>query len=187
MQRSVYQENIRDLKNRPGNMSERQRELSVPEALGEATIVVPAGETIFLDIRLESVHEGILATVSLETTARGECGRCLEIFEEPVELEFQELFAYSSEDADEYGVHGDHVDLEPPLRDAVVLALPFQPVCRPDCPGIDPVTGEKRQDGAAEEPIDGLDPRWSALTAFTASTDSGKDDSSEPASPREKR
>ncbi|MEB4613278.1 YceD family protein [Leucobacter sp. M11] len=157
-------------------MREREREIVVPDQLGEGLIHVPAGEQLFLDVRLESVHEGILATVSVETTAHGECGRCLEAIQRPVELEFHELFPYDRQEADEYGVQDDSVDLESPLRDAVVLALPFQPVCRPDCPGLDPVTGEKRQDGAAEESLGEVDPRWAALTAFTASTDSGTGD-----------
>lgn len=176
MKQTLYQENIRDLKHRSGEMREREREIVVPEQMGEGLLRVVAGETMFLDVRLESVHEGVLATVSVETTARGECGRCLESIEQPVELEFHELFPYDRQEADEYGVHGDHVDLEPPLRDAVVLALPFQPVCRPDCPGLDSETGEKRQEAAAGESLGEVDPRWAALTAFTASTDSDAGD-----------
>lgn len=186
MAQSVYFENVRDLIDRPGGMRERERTLTVPERLGEALITVPAGESMHLDVRLESVHEGILATVSAQTTAHGECGRCLEPFTEELEVEFQELFAYSLDEVHEYGVHGDHVDLEPPLRDAVVLSLPFQPVCRPDCPGIDPVTGEKRQEGDVEADADEIDSRWAALSALMTTTDSGDDENaSDPHQPRE--
>src|SRR5690606_18681323 len=134
----VYEENVRDIAHRPGEMRERERGFDIPEGFGEALAVVPAGERMDLEIRLESVHEGILAAVRVETTMHAQCGRCLQNFTAPFEVEFQELFAYTPTEADEYGVHGDHVNLEPPLRDAVVLALPFQPVCRPDCPGLDP-------------------------------------------------
>lgn len=175
MAQSVYLENIRDLINHPGDMRERERTIVVPEQLGESLITVPAGESMHLDVRLESVHEGILATVDAQTTAHAECGRCLEPFTENLEVEFQELFAYSRDDVHEYGVHGDHVDLEPPLRDAVVLSLPFQPVCRPDCPGIDPVTGKKRQDGGVEEAPERFDSRWEALSSLMKPTDSGSD------------
>lgn len=175
MAQSVYLENVRDLINRPGEMRERERTITVPETLGEALITVPAGESMHLDVRLESVHEGILATVEAHARAHAECGRCLEPFTEDLEVEFQELFAYSVTEADEYGVHGDHVDLEPPLRDAVVLALPFQPVCRPDCPGIDPVTGEKRQDGDVEVGRDEIDSRWAALSALVETEDGSTD------------
>ena len=169
----VYEENIRDLLHRPGEMRERSRSFAVPEKLGEALAEVPEGAELALDVRLESVHEGILASVEVRTTMRAECGRCLREFTTPFEVEFQELFAYTPTEADEYGVHGDHVDLEPPLRDAVVLALPFQPVCRPDCPGLDPESGELREAEAAAVPDAEIDPRWAALARFTAEDERG--------------
>lgn len=157
-------------------MRERERTLVVPEAFGEGLMRVPAGEQMHLDVRLESVHEGILASVTAKTRAHAECGRCLEPFTESCEVEFQELFAYSSDDVHEYGVHGDHVDLEPPLRDAVVLSLPFQPVCRPDCPGLDPVTGEKRLEADGTMQSEEVDERWAALSALITSADAELDE-----------
>lgn len=176
---SAYRENIRDILNKPGEMRERERQLTVPEHLGEALARIPAGETMDLDIRLESVHDGILASVDVETTMHAECGRCLTDFTTPFQVEFQELFAYTPSEADEYGVHGDHVNLEPPLRDAVVLALPFQPVCRPECPGLDPETGELRDTEAAATPSAMIDPRWAALVEFQADNERGSDEQSE--------
>ena len=164
----VYEENIRDLMHRPGEMRERERDIIVPEHFGEGLAVVPAGETIHLEERFESVHEGILATVTAHIRYVAQCGRCLTEFAAKGKVDFVELFAYTPSEADEYGVHGDHVNLEPPLRDAIVLALPFQPVCRPDCPGLNPETGEVR---TAEEVADAeqvLDPRWAALAEFQA-------------------
>ncbi|NLB46425.1 MAG: DUF177 domain-containing protein [Microbacteriaceae bacterium] len=163
----VYEEPIRDIVGRPGEMRERTRTIAVPEPFGEALAVIREGEPLDLDVRLESVHEGILVSATARTTMHAECGRCLQDFAAPFEVEFQELFAYTPTEADEYGVHGDHVNLEPPLRDAVVLALPFQPVCRPDCPGLDPETGELRDAEVAAEP-DVVDPRWAALAGFLA-------------------
>ncbi|MDA3148011.1 DUF177 domain-containing protein [Leucobacter sp. UCMA 4100] len=153
---------------RPGEMRERERDVVTPEHFGEGLAVVPEGETIHLDMRLESVHEGILATVVADIRYVAECGRCLTEFAAKGKVDFTELFAYTPTEADEYGVHGDHVNLEPPLRDAIVLALPFQPVCRPDCLGLNPETGEKR---TAEEVADAeqiIDPRWAALAEFQA-------------------
>ena len=164
----VYQENVRDIINRPGEMRERERTIVAPEGFGEALATIPAGESLDLEVRLESVHEGILVSARVETTMHAECGRCLEPFTAPFEVVFQELFAYTPTEADEYGVHGDHVDLEPPLRDAVVLALPFQPVCRPDCAGLDPESGELRDAEAAAESAVPLDPRWAALSGLLA-------------------
>ncbi|WP_052460591.1 YceD family protein [Microbacterium gorillae] len=151
----------------PGEM--REFTLSVPlrEKWGEGMIAVPAGAEIEMDVRLESVHEGILVTADLATTAEGECSRCLREMTEGVEVEFQELFAYSGDEAADFEVQDDHVDLEIPVRDAIVLSLPFQPVCQPDCPGLDPITGERlaaQPDERASAPID---PRWAALQGLT--------------------
>lgn len=167
----VYEENIRDLLNRPGEMRERSRSLAVPERFGEALAQVPEGQSLDLEVRLESVHDGILVSARARTAMRAECGRCLREFESPLEVEFQELFAYTPSEADEYGVHGDHVDLEPPLRDAVVLALPFQPVCRTDCPGLDPESGELRDAQAVASPVADIDPRWAALAGLVPEED----------------
>ena len=117
-------------------------------------------------MKLEGLHEGILVSAEIETEATGECVRCLDPVSIPVQVEIQELFAYSLDEAFDFAVRDDHVDLEPVVRDAVVLALPFQPVCRPDCPGLDPETGEKLADNPERSPREVLDPRWAALEGF---------------------
>ncbi len=138
---------------------------------GEGLVAVPAGETVVVDVRLEAIHEGILATGSASSRYEGECGRCLEPVAEPVEVEFQELFAYPGTAEGDVEVHDDRVDLEIPVRDAIVVSLPFQPVCRPDCPGLDPVTGERRADGAVGPAAAPVDPRWAALARLASETE----------------
>ncbi|MBS1675012.1 MAG: DUF177 domain-containing protein [Actinobacteria bacterium] len=147
----------------------REHRLTIPltERWGEGLVSVAEGEQLDLDVRLESVHEGILVTGEVDVTYRGECGRCLNPIEEPVEVEFQELFAYPGEEANDFEVQDDHVDLETLVRDAVVLALPFQPVCQPDCPGLDPETGERLTGSTGKEQDAPLDPRWAALQQIT--------------------
>lgn len=159
---------VRDLIGHPGLMKELSVDLPAPAQWGEALVAVREGESLELDLRFESVHEGILVTGELATLARGECGRCLDDIALDVEVEFQELFAYHRDEACEYDVQDDHVNLEPIIRDAVVLALPFQPVCRPDCPGLDPQTGLKLADGTELTPTTVRDPRWDALTNFAS-------------------
>src|SRR5690606_15233206 len=121
------------------------------------------GTPVVVDARLESVHEGILVTADIQTEYSGQCGRCLTDIREPVEVEFQELFAYPGSEASDLEVQDDHVDLETEVRDAVVLSLPFQPVCRPDCLGLDPETGERLVEPAGKTPDEPIDPRWAAL------------------------
>ncbi|QEO16291.1 DUF177 domain-containing protein [Agromyces intestinalis] len=155
----------------------RETRLTVPasEQLGEGLVAVREGSEIDLDVRIESVHEGVLVSAEVDAVAEGECGRCLIDIALPVEVEFQELFAYNSGEAFEYEVQDDHVDLESLIRDAVVLALPFQPVCRPDCPGLDPETGLRLADHPELVTPEQRDPRWAALAGFQASGDDGSD------------
>ncbi|MFB9958424.1 YceD family protein [Agromyces bracchium] len=160
-------------------MREQELDVPAPEQFGEGLVSVRQGSELALDVRLESVHEGILATAEVDATAEGECGRCLIDIALPVRVEFQELFAYHSGEAFEYEVQDDHVDLEPLIRDAVVLALPFQPVCRPDCPGLDPETGQRLADHPELVTPEENDPRWAALAGFTASEDEGADAASD--------
>ncbi len=54
-------------------------------------------------------------------------------------------------------------DLEPALRDAVVLALPLAPLCTDDCPGLCVECGGRRADLAPDHGHETLDPRWAAL------------------------
>ena len=85
-------------------------------------------------------------------------------------MSFQELYAYAhsttdeTTDEDEVGrMQGDLIDLEPELRDAVVLALPNHPLCREDCPGLCPECGAHWDDLPADHSHRQVDPRWAAL------------------------
>jgi uncharacterized protein len=164
---------------RPGSMARVQRTIEAPADLGTDVIAVPQGAPVELELRLESVVEGVLVTGSASATATGACVRCLEPASLEVGVQFQELFAYADraahlhqvgddEDAaEEHTLEGDLFDLEPVLRDAVVPALPFQPVCRDDCPGLCSECGAFLADDPTHH-HDVIDPRWSALTALAA-------------------
>jgi uncharacterized protein len=170
-----YDVPVFDLMHRPGEMRERAEDIVVDDELATAVIGVRKGSILQLDARLESLHDGILVSGRVDAIASGECVRCLIDVEIPVRVEFQELFAYSFDEAFDYTVHDDHVNLEPVVRDAVVLALPFQPVCRPDCPGLDPETGERLADFPDREPREVLDPRWAALQGYEAAESQTQD------------
>lgn len=164
----------RELVRRPGAMTETSRSVSAPDRIGTDVIAVGAGDTVDLDLRMESVMEGVLASGSVRATATGMCVRCLDEVEIPVDVRFQELFAYpdraahhqevaADEDDDEgYVLEDDQMDLEELIRDAVVTALPFQPVCRDDCPGLCSECGARLADDP-DHHHDVIDPRWSAL------------------------
>jgi uncharacterized protein len=160
----VLQISVHDLINKPGTMREKQLDVVIDEPMANFAIGIPAGSTIEIDARFESVHEGILVTGDAFATASGECSRCLDPIDSAVEVEFQELFAYSGTSEDDFVVENESIDLDQVIRDAVVLSLPFQPVCSAGCKGLCVTCGAKLNEDpqhAHEAPVD---PRWNALT-----------------------
>jgi uncharacterized protein len=164
----------RDLPRRPGAMRTVERTVPAPDGFGLELIGVPPRADLTLNLRLESVSEGVLVSGTVTGQVEGECGRCLRPISETLEVEIQELYAYAhsttdeTTDEDEVGrLHGDLIDLEPALRDAVVLALPTNPLCREDCPGLCSECGVPRDELPADHSHQAIDPRWAALTDMT--------------------
>ena len=166
------------LPRRPGSMITVRRTAPAPEGMGVALARVAAGSPIELDLRLESVLEGVLVTGTADLAVVGECARCLDPLEWDEAVDISELFAYPPTDArgaivaepaddDEPlpMLHDDCVDLEPTLRDAIVLGLPLSPLCRDDCAGLCAECGI-RLDAAPDHQHDRTDPRWAALAAL---------------------
>jgi uncharacterized protein len=143
----VFEFNTHELPRRAGEMKEYQLDLEILEPIGVPLVSVPAGDVIELDLRLESVTEGVLLSADLYAIAKGECIRCLDPVEITVERKIQELYRYEPskdsgkkgkkskrasdddvdlEEDDELWMDGNVMDLEPPIRDAVVLDLPLK-------------------------------------------------------------
>ena len=160
---SPYVIPVHDIMHKAGAMREFKLDIEVPSALGDAIVTVSEGTELDLDLRLESVHEGILATGEVFVDAEGECSRCLDPLIVPIEVDFQELFAYSLTNEDDFVVDDEQIDLEQVIRDAVVLSLPFQPVCRKNCLGLCPDCGVKLAENPHHVHETAADPRWSAL------------------------
>lgn len=181
----------RELGRRPGALKRLSRTVEAPEDLANEVIGVPVGAPVELDLRMESVMEGVLVTGTARAPLRGECVRCLEPLESEIEADFQEMFSYpeaegrsratdggdEAEDEEETLVlEGDLFDLEPVLRDAVVLALPMQPVCREDCPGLCSQCGARLADDPDHHHEEAVDIRWAALQGLAGTIrDGGKD------------
>ena len=128
---------------RPGSMMTVVETVPSPLRIGLDLIAIDEGAPLDLDLRLESVSEGVLVSGTMSAPTAGECARCLMPVTGRVEIDLTELFAYPSSatdettDADEVGrVVDDTVNLEQPIIDAVGLALPFVPLCGPDCVGL---------------------------------------------------
>ncbi|MDH2416937.1 YceD family protein [Nocardioides sp. CER19] len=166
----------RDLGRRPGSQRELTRSAPAPADLGIEVLSVPAGTPVELDLRLEAVMDGVLVTGEAHAALEGECVRCLEPITDEVDVTFQELYLYDDTrdaasveeegDDDVSMLDGDLLDLEPVLRDAVVLALPFQPLCQDDCPGLCPECGARLADDPDHSHEAAIDPRWAGLSGL---------------------
>jgi uncharacterized protein len=163
----------RELGRRPGSMRLVQRTASAPAGLGLVDLIgVPVGADLELDLRLESVMDGVLVSGVVTAPVSGECGRCLGDVSDTLAVRIQELFVYpeaSTEHDDEDEVaqlQGDLLDLTATLRDAVVLALPINPLCNEDCQGLCITCGERLEDLPEDHSHDQTDARWGALAGL---------------------
>jgi len=122
-----------------------------PASLGAGMVGVPEGAELELDIQLERVTDGVLVIGTVRAPLAGECARCLDTFTSATEVRFTELFTHDAgdEDADGYLLDGDLLDLEPALRDALVLELPLAPLCAEDCQGLCSECGVRLADAGA--------------------------------------
>jgi uncharacterized protein len=124
---------------------------------------VPEREPVDLEVTLEAVEGGVVVAGSVTAPWVGECRRCLVAVSGTATADVEELFVREPEEGEAYPILGDHIDLEPLAREAVVLALPLAPLCRPDCAGLCPGCGADLNAGPCACPPAAGDPRWAAL------------------------
>jgi uncharacterized protein len=156
---------VRDLLSQPG--ASRTVRVSEPvPGLGTELAAVPADHRIHAQLLLESVVEGVLVSGPVSGDMALICARCLKTFQSDFRLEVQELFTpgAGAED-DEYPVNERSIDVEPMIRDAVVLSMPFAPLCRPDCLGLCERCGGDRNLGECRCERE-VDPRWARLSSL---------------------
>ena len=169
-------EHVTDLRRHLGSRRPVQRTVAL-EGLGLTTAAVPEGAEIELDLVLEAIFDGVTVTGQVHVPWQGECRRCLDPVEGVMAVDVQEIFethpATSPEDGgDTWPLVGDEVDLEPIIRDAVLLGLPLAPLCSEDCQGpapeafpayVEGTVPEDEDDDEPAEPTPVRDPRWAAL------------------------
>ena len=163
-----------DLGRRAGAMRELHTDVPAPDGMGVDVIGVPPKSPITLDLRLESVVDGVLVSGTAAVTLVGECGRCLDPIEQELVIDVQELYLYpgtDSDDEDASRVEGEVIDLEPLIRDEVVLDLPFMPLCREDCAGLCPTCGTNLNADPDHDHGPALVPRWAELSDWREQQD----------------
>jgi uncharacterized protein len=178
---------LRELGRRAGSMRELERAVPAPAGWRVELLGVPEGAPVRLQLRLESVMEGVLVSGEIDAPVVGSCARCLEPIEDTLRLDVQDLYAYpgstteATSDEDEVRlVENDAIDLEPLVRDTVVLSLPLSPVCTDDCAGLCVDCGQRLDDLPADHAHDVVDPRWAGLAGrFASSPDTTGDDTPE--------
>jgi uncharacterized protein len=166
----------------PGSARSETRTVPAPAELSVELIGVPEGADLELDVQLEGVAEGVLVTASVVAPLTGECARCLDPFTSSTRVRLQELFTRDPDHAgpDGYLLTGDLVDLEPALRDALVLELPLSPLCAEECQGLCPECGIRLADAGAGHGHEGDAGVWAALRDFQVADGAWRDDAAGP-------
>ena len=154
--------NVADLLHHPG--SRRTLHLEQPvSGLQTSGAGVPDTEPLVLDVALERVSEGIVARGQASGQWSAQCSRCLVPIERPFTVTFSELFEETPIDDETYPLQDETIDLELPVRDAILLDLPLLPLCKEDCVGLCPICGTDRNLETCDCVVDESDSRWSAL------------------------
>ncbi len=186
-----------------------QRVVPAPAELGAGLVGVPKGALLELDVQLEEVSEGVLVTAEVAAPLAGECARCLDEFTSTMRVRFQELFtpAHSAGyrgsrhrdgagglsggegvepgSDDGYVLDGDLLDLEPALRDALVLDLPLSPLCAVDCQGLCSKCGVRLADAGPDHGHPGDGGVWAVLKDLFPADEAGEAGTTGPAGSKE--
>jgi uncharacterized protein len=166
--------NVADLVNRPGA---RRRERLVGALGGDLRVgdaSVPGDDEVAVDVLLEWVTDGVLASGDTRARWVGECRRCLGPVGGELQVEFRELFEVEDHEGESYPLRNDHVDMAPLAREVLLLELPLAPLCAADCRGLCPTCGADLNRGQCECVVELGDPRWAALDVLRG--DSAADD-----------
>jgi uncharacterized protein len=153
-----------ELRRRPGTQREVQVAATIPD-LAITSARVPEDAEVVVDATLEAIEGAVTLVGTVTAPWTGECRRCLEPVTGTLQVPLREVFEAKPVDGDTYPIEGDEVDLEPPVRDAVLLNLPLAPLCGPDCAGPAPdqfpaLVESEDDGGGGEAPVD---PRWAGL------------------------
>ncbi len=162
---------ITTLRRSIGSRREEHRAGRVGE-LRVADSVVTANDTVEADAMLDSVDGGVEVTATVSAPWAGQCRRCLKPVSGRLEANVREMYRprrpgeAPEDDEETYPLSGELLDLQPLVRDAILLELPIAPLCRDDCAGLCPTCGADLNDGPCSCPPPMGDQRWAALDAL---------------------
>ncbi len=158
---------VRDLLERPGSAKRVRLDEPLP-GLATELAEVPADRALAVELTVESIVEGIYAAGEVLGRADLRCARCLAEFQREIRASVREVFVPApSHEGDEYPLDPTgFVNVEPMVRDALMLEMPFSPLCRTDCRGLCERCGSDLNTGACGCPEEATDPRLAALDAW---------------------
>jgi uncharacterized protein len=123
-------------------------------------------QPLFVEAVLERVPDGVVVQGTIRGFYAAQCSRCLRPVHREIVTAVRELFEPDPLEGQTYPIEGEEIDLELPVRDALLLDLPTAPLCREDCAGLCPVCGKDLNDEPHEHLQRDPDPRWAALEAL---------------------
>jgi uncharacterized protein len=163
--------NVADLLRRPGSTREVHFEVPLPGLENPSTRVEP-DQPLTIDLRLESLSGGLVASGHVQGRWRAVCSRCLTPLEADFDLRLREVFEEDPIEEETYPLSHDEIDLEQPIRDLVVPELPLVPLCSEDCLGLCPTCGTNlNEDHPCDCAAEPADPRWDALRELVLTDD----------------
>ena len=158
--------NVSDLLHRPA--ARRAVRMEIPGLeLGGAVSARLSSTPLIVDLMLEHVPDGLVTHGRVTAEYESECSRCLQPVKEALTVRVSELFEKAPIEGETYPLEGEEIDLELPIRDALLLNLPAAPLCREDCAGLCSICGIDRNFATCDCDHHPPDPRWDALSALT--------------------
>jgi uncharacterized protein len=126
-----------------------------------------AGDSVDARLDLSRTAAGYAVRMRFTAQVSGPCMRCLEDADVTVDVDAREVDQAGTQDEELRSpyIEDEQLDISSWAHDALALALPLQPLCRPDCRGLCPVCGASLNDADPDEHRheQAPDPRWAKL------------------------
>ncbi len=167
MVKNPFAVNVSDLRGKPG----AREQVSLAGALDGLKVsgsAVPDGAKAEFSGAVEAMEagQGVVAVGIVSAEWVGDCRRCLGQARGRVDEHVREIFDVSPVEGETYPLEGELVNLEPLMRETVMLELPEAPLCSEDCRGLCPTCGVNHNETSCACEVDLVDPRWGALDAL---------------------
>ena len=162
----AFRISVANMVRRPGATRSLRAEGVLADVRGPGAEVT-ADRPIAVDLTLERVPEGIVVRGAVTATWDAACSRCLAPVGGELAVNVGELFERQPLEGETYLLADDDViDLEPLIRDALLLELPAVPLCRAECLGLCPTCGVDHNFTSCDCTTGEPDPRWAALRSL---------------------